>query len=89
VVSDAAVEAPTQLLNTGRDKHAHQWPALEIFYSYQQLLRIATQPTTQHPHHIDIQGIFGSKHSLRDGFTAYFALSLVNRACCHHGRCDA
>jgi hypothetical protein len=42
-----------------------------IFFSYQQLLQIATQPATQHPHHIDIQGIFGPKHSLRDGFTTY------------------
>jgi hypothetical protein len=26
----------------------------EIFHSYQQLLRIATQSTTHDPHHIDI-----------------------------------
>jgi len=51
-----------------------------IFHSYQQLLRIATQLATQHPHYIDIQGFFAPKHSLRDGFTAYSALSLVNRA---------
>ena len=50
------------------------------FSHYQQLPRIATQPTTQHLHRIDIEGICASKHSLRDGFTAYSALSLVNRA---------
>jgi hypothetical protein len=54
-----------------------------IFHSYQQLLRIATQPTTQHPHRIDIQGIFVPKHSLRDGFTAYSELSPVNGLFCH------
>jgi hypothetical protein len=53
-----------------------------IFHSYQQLLRIATQPPTQQPHDIDIQGGFAPKHSLRDGFTAYFALSSETRLCC-------
>jgi hypothetical protein len=46
-----------------------------IFHSYQQLLRIATQPTTQQPHDIDIQGGFAPKHSLRDGFYGLFARS--------------
>jgi len=49
-----------------------------IFSSYQQLLRIATQPTIQHPHCIDIQGVFTHKHSLRNGVTAYSALSPVS-----------
>jgi hypothetical protein len=45
---------------------AHQRPALEFFTGYQQLLRIATQRTTQNPHHVDIQGVFAPKHSLRE-----------------------
>jgi hypothetical protein len=53
-----------------------------IFHSYQQLLRIATQPTTQRSYHIDIKDIFTQKHSLRDGFTAYCALSSETRLCC-------
>jgi hypothetical protein len=48
------------------------------FFSYQQLLRIATQLTTQHPHHIDIQGVFPSTHSPRNGVTACFELSPVS-----------
>jgi hypothetical protein len=51
-----------------------------IFHSFQRLLRIATQPATQHPHHIDIQDIFAPKASLRDGFTASFVISSVSRA---------
>src|SRR6516162_939579 len=52
-----------------------------IFFSYQQLLRIATQPTTQHPHHIDIQGFFRPKHSLRDGFNGFLRALPGDRAC--------
>jgi hypothetical protein len=32
-------------------------------------------------------GEAGNRHSLRDGFTAYSVLSLVNGLCCHHPRC--
>jgi hypothetical protein len=51
------------------------------FDSYQQLLRIATQPATQHPHHIDIQGNFAPKHSLRDGFNGFLRALSGDRAC--------
>ena len=50
----------------------------KIFHSFQQLVRVATQPTTQHPHYIDIQGNFAPKHSLRDGVNACCALSPVS-----------
>jgi hypothetical protein len=53
------------------DLKPHQPPALKFFHSYQQLLRIATPPTTQNQHHIDTQGIFAPEPSLRNGFTAY------------------
>ena len=81
-----AVEAPMRFsgrgaIDAGRGKRTSAACA-GIFHSYQQLLRIATQPTTQHLHRIDIQGIFVPKHSLRDGFTAYFALSSETRLCC-------
>jgi hypothetical protein len=33
-------------------------------------------------------GEAGNRHSLRDGFTASFVISLVNRLSCHHPRCD-
>jgi hypothetical protein len=48
------------------------------FFSYQQLLRIATQPTTQRPFRVDIKSIFAPKHSLRDGLRLILALSPVS-----------
>jgi hypothetical protein len=53
-----------------------QRPALEFFLSYQQLLRIATQ----HPQHVDIQGIFAPKHSLRDGVNGFLRVLPGDRA---------
>jgi hypothetical protein len=67
----------TELPDTGQAKRASA-ACTGIFHGYQQLLRIATQLTTPHQHHIDLNSVFARKDSLRNGVTACFELSPVS-----------
>jgi hypothetical protein len=58
------------LWDTG-DVSAHSGACVGIFYTYQQLLRIATQRRTQASLAVDFIGVFLQEHSLRNGVTAY------------------
>src|SRR6187200_283157 len=50
------------------------------FFPQQNQHRIATQMWIQQPHCIDLSSVFTSIHPLRNGFTAYLALTPEYRA---------
>jgi hypothetical protein len=49
-----------------------------IMHSYLVRQRIATQMTTHLPDRIDLYRVFTPKHFMRNGFTAYGAVSSVS-----------
>jgi hypothetical protein len=66
-----------------------QGRAWRILHSYSRSPRIATRVTTQQSHHIDLTRFFTSELFMRNGFTAYFALSPGTGLVCPRHLADA